>query len=180
MLADLERYSKRGGAASSSGRGAKFDADVVVVVTKAARLFLDPPFLFLFLFSPPSASAADREQPASRPGGFKAALDKLLIVDFFFVLFALAWLVAAWRPTEEEEEGKVQDGGGQNQRPFARLLVCSLADGLPACYRDPDGGGLVLGGVGWFSRRSRENEEVKEFFFLVWFFFFVCKFFSLY
>jgi hypothetical protein len=42
---------------------------------------------------PPSSSSAATD-PASPLEGIKEAVDKLLIADFFFILFALAWLAA--------------------------------------------------------------------------------------
>ncbi|KAL4443297.1 hypothetical protein ABPG75_011034 [Micractinium tetrahymenae] len=43
----------------------------------------------------PAAGSASEQQGGSPLAGVKDAVDKLLIADFFFILFALAWLGAA-------------------------------------------------------------------------------------
>ncbi|GAB4818683.1 hypothetical protein N2152v2_005729 [Parachlorella kessleri] len=43
--------------------------------------------------SSPSSSAADQQQPGAL-GGVKEVLDKVLMADFFFILFALGWFGA--------------------------------------------------------------------------------------
>jgi len=99
LMEDLRRYGGGGGGAPGpSGRG--------------------PP-------RPPAPGAPTSQPPAS--SGLKDALDKALIADFFFILAALAWLVA----------GVGVSAGGEST---VRVLVAASgasASELPSIHTHP-------------------------------------------
>lgn len=146
MLADLERYSNRGGAASRSGRS----PSTPPATTPASSPLAPQNRLDSSRCSPQPPSVADQRR---QQGGFKAALDKLLIVDFFFVLFALAWLVAG-----VATNGGGGGGGSETGRINGPLLASWFAL-WPMVFQPAIGilmaGALVSGGVGWL----RENKD---------------------
>lgn len=119
LLADLERY---GGAAPRGGPDTPTPTP-----TRDPRFPPPKP-------QPPSSAAQD-------------ALDKLLIADFFFVLAALAWLVAG--------VGAQAAGAGSGVADAWFLLwpgVFQPAIGLLMA------GALASGGMGWWRGRSEGGE----------------------
>jgi LPXTG-motif cell wall-anchored protein len=87
-------------------------------------------------------------------------------VDFFFVLFALAWLVVGVATNGGGGGGEGLDGSGSGASDSSKIsgtLLVSWFALWPMVFQPAIGilmaGALFSGGAGWFSRRSRENEE---------------------
>ncbi|PNH01569.1 hypothetical protein TSOC_012537 [Tetrabaena socialis] len=92
------------------------------------------------------ASAASEEQGGPMAGA-KEALDKLLIADFFLVLFILAWLAA----------GVAQSGLNGGSSP----LLDAWYPLWPLLWQPALGvlmaGALVSGGIGWVAEQQAKR-----------------------
>ncbi|GIL90218.1 hypothetical protein Vretifemale_17903 [Volvox reticuliferus] len=99
-----------------------------------------------------AARQAEGQQEPGPLSGFKDALDKLLIADFFLVLFILAWLAA----------GVAQNAlnGGNSSLldawyPLWPLLWQPALGVLMA-------GALVSGGLGWLKEQQQQQGDKKQ------------------
>lgn len=109
--------------------------------------------------SAPSTSGAPQQQKQqqqaqqasgeeSSEGGLKAALDKLLIADFFAVLAALAWLGAGLAERAAFGSTRLVDAW----MPLWPLLWQPIIGVLML-------GALVSGGAGWLASKQQEQQQ---------------------
>jgi len=98
-----------------------------------------------------SGGGGANSAPQEQEGGVKAALDKLLVADFFAVLAALGWLGAGLAERAALGSSRLVDAW----MPLWPLLWQPLIGVLMA-------GALVSGGAGWVAGKAREREEEQE------------------
>ncbi|GLI71502.1 hypothetical protein VaNZ11_016719 [Volvox africanus] len=103
--------------------------------------------------SSPSGAALQAGQQESGPlSGFKDTLDKLLIADFFLVLFILAWLAV----------GVAQNAVNGGNSP----LLDAWYPLWPLLWQPALGvlmaGALVSGALGWLKEKQLQQAEKKQ------------------
>lgn len=91
------------------------------------------------------------KQQQEEEGGVKAALDRVLIADFFAVLAALAWLGAGLAEEAAFGSSRLVDAW----MPLWPLLWQPLIGVLMA-------GALVSGGAGWLASKQQEQAQGKQ------------------
>jgi hypothetical protein len=98
-----------------------------------------------------SSSSNNSNSSNNEEGGVKAALDRLLVADFFAVVAALAWLGAGLAERAALGSSRLVDAW----MPLWPLLWQPLIGVLMA-------GALVSGGAGWLASKREEGRRQQE------------------